>query len=50
MTHIVTVKRDGFRRLGRAWSGDTEIVAGELTSKDIKILDNDPMFVVRAVK
>jgi phenylalanyl-tRNA synthetase alpha subunit len=42
----VTVKRDGFRRLGRAWVGNTELKASELSAADLKILNADPMFVV----
>lgn len=43
VTHRVTVKRDGFRRLGRAWMGSTEVA---LTDDEHSILDADPMFVV----
>lgn len=42
-THRVTVKRDGFRRLGRAWMGSTEV---KLTEDEVDILEADPMFVV----
>lgn len=42
----VTVKRDGFRRLGRAWVGTTELKASELSAADLNILNADPMFVV----
>lgn len=42
----VTVKRDGFRRLGRAWVGTTELKKSELSAADLKTLNADPMFVV----
>lgn len=42
-THRVTVKRDGFRRLGRAWMGSTEV---KLTEDEVNVLEADPMFVV----
>ena len=48
-THKITVKRDGFRRCGREWIGETEIFAGELKPKEIKTLEADPMFVVVAL-
>lgn len=42
-THTVTVKKDGFRRLGRAWSGSEDV---KLVAKELEILEADPMFVV----
>ncbi|HHO59910.1 MAG TPA: hypothetical protein ENJ64_06670 [Thiotrichales bacterium] len=45
-THLVAVKRDGFRRCGRAWSGETEIFSGEFKPEQIKTLTDDPMFTV----
>lgn len=42
-THTVTVKKDGFRRCGRAWSGSEDV---KLTKDEVKVLDADPMFVV----
>ena len=42
----ITVKRDGFRRLGVAWAGTTEVLPGELSKDDIAILEADPMFEV----
>lgn len=42
-THTVTVKKDGFRRCGRAWSGSEDI---KLTAEQVKVLEADPMFVV----
>lgn len=45
-THRVTVKRDGFRRLGRAWMGSTEVA---LTQEEVNTLEVDPMFVVQAI-
>tara|TARA_R110002050_G_scaffold269917_1_gene412421 strand:- start:42745 stop:43140 length:396 start_codon:yes stop_codon:yes gene_type:complete len=42
-THTVTVKKDGFRRCGRAWSGSEET---KLTAEQVKVLEADPMFVV----
>jgi len=42
----VTVKRNGFRRAGRAWSGETIIKQDELTEAQIEALETDPMFVV----
>lgn len=39
----VTVKRDGFRRLGRAWTGRTEVA---LSDEDLAVLEADPMFNV----
>ena len=45
-THRVTVKRDGFRRLGRAWMGSTEVA---LTQEEVNTLEADPMFVVQAI-
>lgn len=45
-THTVTVKKDGFRRLGRAWSGSEDV---KLSAKDFEILEADPMFVVVAL-
>ena len=44
----VTVKRNGFRRAGRAWSGTTEIGADELTKAQLAALQADPMFRVEA--
>ena len=48
-THKITVKRNGFRRCGRAWSGETEIIEGELKISEIQCLEADPMFVVEAL-
>lgn len=42
-THTVTVKKDGFRRCGRAWSGRQDV---KLSDQELKILEADPMFVV----
>ncbi|AUZ85853.1 hypothetical protein [Methylophaga nitratireducenticrescens] len=42
-THRVTVKRDGFRRCGRAWQGSEEVC---LSAEDEKTLEADAMFVV----
>jgi len=42
----VTVKRDGFRRCGRAWVGTTELKASDVSAEELKILKADPMFVV----
>lgn len=42
----ITTKVDGFRRAGRAWEGTTNVGPDELTAKQIKTLENDPMFVV----
>jgi len=42
----VTTKRDGFRRAGRAWSGTTKVLKGELTDEQIAQLKADPMFIV----
>ena len=42
----VTVKRDGFRRLNRAWTGTTELKKSELSAGDVATLKADPMFVV----
>lgn len=39
----VTVKRDGFRRLGRAWTGSTEVA---LSDNELAVLEADPMFNV----
>lgn len=39
----VTVKRDGFRRLGRAWTGRTEVA---LSDDELAVLEADPMFNV----
>lgn len=39
----VTVMRDGFRRLGRAWTGSSEV---ELTDSEFAVLEADPMFNV----
>lgn len=39
----VTVMRDGFRRLGRAWSGSDDV---ELSEEEVAILEADPMFSV----
>lgn len=39
----VTVMRDGFRRLGRAWSGSDDV---ELSEEEVAILEADPMFNV----
>jgi hypothetical protein len=39
----VTVKRDGFRRLGRAWTGSTEVA---LSDDELAALEVDPMFHV----
>ncbi len=39
----VTVKRDGFRRLGRAWTGRTEVA---LSDDELAVLQADPMFNV----
>lgn len=45
----VIAKRDGFRRAGRAWHGETEVAASELTNKQIQQLDeeNGRMLVVQ---
>jgi hypothetical protein len=45
-THRVTVKRDGFRRCGRAWQGTTELV---LSDEEAEILTADSMFVVETL-
>jgi|GEM_PF-6925261 len=42
-THTVTVKKDGFRRCGRAWSGRQDV---KLSDQELEILAVDPMFVV----
>lgn len=42
-THSVTVKRDGFRRCGRAWQGTEEV---KLSAEEVEILSNDADFVV----
>lgn len=39
----VSVKRDGFRRCGRAWTGQTDV---SLTDAEFSILNADPMFDV----
>lgn len=39
----VTVKRDGFRRLGRVWTGRTEVA---LSDDELAVLEADPMFNV----
>lgn len=39
----VTVMRDGFRRLGRAWSGSDDV---DLSEEEVAILEADPMFSV----
>lgn len=39
----VTVKRDGFRRLGRAWTGSSEVA---LSDDEFAVLGADPMFNV----
>lgn len=39
----VTVKRDGFRRLGRAWTGRTDVA---LSDDEVAVLQADPMFNV----
>ncbi len=46
LTHRVTVKKDGFRRCGRAWSGTQEV---HLSDDDASVLETDPMFVVVAL-
>ena len=45
-THRVSVKKDGFRRLGHAWTGSTEVA---LSAKEAAMLKADPMFVVQAL-
>lgn len=45
----ITVKRDGFRRAGRAWRGTTEIGPDELSEDQLAALEADPMFRVEAV-
>jgi ketosteroid isomerase-like protein len=42
-THRVVVKREGFRRLGRAWTQPEEVC---LSDEEFEILNADPMFVV----
>jgi hypothetical protein len=42
-THRVMVKRDGFRRCGRAWQGIEEV---RLTAEELETLEADEMFVV----
>lgn len=42
----VTAKRDGFRRAGRAWSGTTEVPAGDLSKAQLAQLKSEPMLVV----
>jgi hypothetical protein len=44
---IVTAKREGFRRAGRAWSTTpTRLPAGELTPGQIDLLRAEPMLAV----
>ena len=43
---IVTVQRDGFRRLGRSWFGHTEIDSDDFSEQEIAALEADPMFTV----
>ena len=45
----ITVKRDGFRRAGRAWKGSTDVAPGELSEADIAALQSDPMFSVESL-
>lgn len=42
----VTVKTNGFRRAGRAWTGTTDVAADDLTLEQLADLMADPMFRV----
>lgn len=42
----VFAKQDGFRRAGRAWSGETVVPLSELTDEQIEQLENEPKLVV----
>lgn len=46
--YLVTVKKDGFRRCGRAWMGSTPVKADELSAADLATLEADSMFTVEA--
>ncbi len=46
--YLVTVKKDGFRRLGRAWMGSTLVEATDLKAFELAVLEADPMFTVEA--
>ncbi len=45
--YVISVKQDGFRRAGRAWSGTTELDADELSKEQLQQLLDDPMFDVQ---
>ena len=42
----VIAKQDGFRRAGRAWSGETVVPLSELSDEQIEQLENEPKLVV----
>jgi hypothetical protein len=44
---LVTVKQDGFRRAGRAWTGTTVVDLDELTEEQLTQLMDDDMFDVQ---
>jgi len=46
--YLITPKRDGFRRAGRAWPGTTTTVdADALSAEQLQQLRDDPMFDVQ---
>lgn len=45
----VTAKRDGFRRAGRAWKGETIVPADKFSKAQIAALKAEPNLVVEEV-
>lgn len=45
----VTVKQNGFRRCGRAWSGTTDVTKDELDEDQLAALQADAMFHVETL-
>lgn len=45
----VTALRDGFRRAGRAWSGETELAEGDLTEAQLAAVKAEPMLIVEEI-
>ena len=45
----ITAKRDGFRRAGRAWTGETTVSADKFSDAQIAALKAEPNLVVEEV-
>ena len=46
----VTAKRDGFRRAGRAWSGETKVPVSEFNAEQVKQLREESQLIVSNCK